>query len=111
MIRDDADAKAILAKVRNGELSPQAAEEWATSHDLPPFAGKPGPQGLDPMTEPLWTIPMALAWFIWRTRDAVIETTDEYRRHWRKWSIVPRHPDVLGDDFWDLVARVIQNEG
>jgi len=36
MIRDDADAKAILAKVRNGELSPQAAEEWATSiHQFP----------------------------------------------------------------------------
>ena len=34
MIRDDADEKAILAKVRNGELSPQAAEEWATKPAL-----------------------------------------------------------------------------
>ena len=100
MIRDDADAKTILEMVRNGELSPQAAEEWATSRDLPPFAGKPDPQGLDPMTDPLWTFPMALAWFIWRTKDAVIETTDEYRRNWREWTSVP----VKGDsDSFDLV--------
>jgi hypothetical protein len=102
MIRDNADAKTILEMVRTGDLSPQEAEEWATNHDLPPFAGKPDPQGLDPMTEPLWTIPMALAWFIWRTRDAVIETTDEYRRNWREWTTVQGDSDNLDDRVWDL---------
>jgi hypothetical protein len=103
MILDDADAKAILAKVRDGELSPQAAEEWATTRRRPPFAGKPDPQGLDPMTEPLWTIPMALAWFIWRTKDAVIETMDEYRQNWRKWTIAQGNSSSLRDRFWDLI--------
>ena len=88
MIRDDADAKAILAMVRNGELSPQAAEEWATTRDRPPLRASRTRHELDPMTDPLWTIPMALAWFIWRTKDSVIETTDEYRGNWRKWTIV-----------------------
>jgi hypothetical protein len=103
MIRDNANAEAILVKVRDGELSPQAAEEWATARHRPPFAGKPDPQGLDPMTEPLWTIPMALAWFIWRTKDAVVETMDDYRRNWRKWTIVQGNSSVLRDRFWDLV--------
>jgi hypothetical protein len=110
MIRDDADAKAILAMVRKGDLSPQEAEEWATSRDLPPFAGKPDPQELDPMTDPLWNLPMALAWFIWRTKDAVIETTDEYRRNWWEWTIVhvKGDSDSFDDLVWDLkpVAKI-----
>jgi hypothetical protein len=103
MMRDNADAEAILARVRNGELSPQAAEEWATTRHRPAFAGKPDPEGLDPMMEPLWTIPMALAWFIWRTKDPVIETMDDYRRNWRKWTIVQGNSSDLRDRFWDLI--------
>jgi hypothetical protein len=102
MIHRNTVAKTILQMVRKGDLSPQAAEEWAASHDLPPFAGKPDPQGLDPMMEPLWTIPMALAWFIWRTKDAVIQTTDEYRLKWREWAVVQGDSDNLEDLVWDL---------
>lgn len=102
LIPQEANEKTILAMVRNGDLSPQQAEEWATSRGLAPFAGKPDPQGFDPMTDPLWTITMALAWLIWRTKDAVIEATDEYRRNWREWRIVQGDSDNLDDRVWDL---------
>jgi hypothetical protein len=74
MIPEQANAKTILATVRKGDLSPQEAEESATSRDLPPFAGKPDPQGFDPMTDPLLTIPTALARLISCSKGAVIES-------------------------------------
>jgi hypothetical protein len=36
------------------------------------------PSSLDPMTEPWWTLPMAISWIIWRTPDRV-------RTAWRKY--------------------------
>jgi hypothetical protein len=36
------------------------------------------PSSLDPMTEPWWTLPMAISWIIWRTPD-------EVRTQWRKY--------------------------
>jgi hypothetical protein len=54
------------------------------------------------MDMPLWTLTMALAWFIWRTKDAVIETIDEYRQNWREWTVVQGDSENLDDLVWAL---------
>jgi hypothetical protein len=54
------------------------------------------------MNAPLWTLTMALAHFIWRTKDAVIEAMDEYRCNWREWDIDQGDSDDLDDRVWDV---------
>jgi hypothetical protein len=105
MIPEDISADAVLDMVRNGDLTPQQAEEWATGRHLLPFARKPDPKSFDPMAEEFWTLPMALAWFIWRTPESVVEQAEHYRSSWRRWGTVPPKglPDTLGQHVWDLI--------
>ena len=100
MIRDDESRKAILQKVKSGELSPQAAEEWASTRGLKPFAYKPDLSKQRSTPETTWSLPMAMAWLIWRSSDAVVEASDAHRAKWKRWDTVPRREATLGDSFW-----------
>jgi hypothetical protein len=74
----------ILIRVRRGEMSTKAAEKWAAeNHEI--FSTRPNPGQFDPMAEPQWTLPMAAAWIIERSRDAVREHWDSYRSGFRRW--------------------------
>jgi hypothetical protein len=90
--RDD-----LITKVRRGEMTPADAESEATRVGLRSLASEPDPNTYDPMREPFWTLPMAVAWIACRTQDAVRNWWDEYRKecwdwHFREWRVGPDGP-------------------
>jgi hypothetical protein len=74
------DRHDIVMRVRRGEMSAEAAEDWAKANDQSPFFPAPDNPRFDPMKEPYWTLAMALAWIIWRTPDSVRENWNAYRQ-------------------------------
>jgi hypothetical protein len=86
---DSQERRTILEQVRRLSLSPSEAERWAEQRKLEPFAKRPNIAANDPMTELHWTLPMAAAWFLWRSREAVRDHSDEYRRSWTVWRRIP----------------------
>jgi hypothetical protein len=77
-----------LAEVRQGRLTPQAAEIWAKDHGLEPFERKPFVPPAEAMALEMWTAPMTAAWFIWRSPDAVRDQWDKARLGCRIWERV-----------------------
>jgi hypothetical protein len=74
-----AERFSIIKQAAAGEMTPEEAEAWAESKHQPPLASKPDSALFDPMSEPFWSLPMAVAWIMWRTSDAVREYWDDYR--------------------------------
>ena len=77
--------------VRWGRITPQDAEDWLREwpHERreDPFRFEPDPAKFDPLRETYWTLGMAAAWVLWRTRDAVREEWDDFvseRTDWVK---------------------------
>ena len=91
-----------LAEVANGRLSREEAEEWARGQGLKPFAYKPDVPAADVMALDYWTAPMAAAWFIWRSPDAVRDQWYKGRQGWTIWERIPalRRPNSIG--LWRL---------
>ncbi len=76
------DREGILASVLFGEVSPTLAENWVKNIGLEPFPLFSNIAEFDPMGELEWTLPMAAAWFIWRSVDAVRDQWIHFRRAW-----------------------------
>src|SRR5215208_29522 len=84
--RDD-----LIDKVRYGKLTPAQAEAEARLLGLEPLAKCPDPSEFNPMAEAWWSLPMAVAWIVWRSPNRVRQYWDAYRRecwdwhfhHWR----------------------------
>jgi hypothetical protein len=72
----------IIESVRLGDISPQMAELWNSNMGWEPFPDFRDKTKFDPMQESEWTLPMAAAWFIWRSLDAVRDQWPIYRRAW-----------------------------
>jgi hypothetical protein len=91
-----------LAEVAQGRLSREKAEEWARQQGLRPFSFKPDIPAADVMALDYWTTPMAAAWFIWRSPDAVRDQWDRGRQGWTIWERIPalRRPNSIG--LWHL---------
>lgn len=81
----------LLQRVLEGELAPQQAEEQAKAEGLEPFAFAPEHSAFNPMNEPLWTLPMALAWIMARNAEPVRWLWDKYRRECRDWHSLHWH--------------------
>ena len=81
----------LITKVQRGELTPQAAEDEAGRLGQEPFEVSPNPADFDPMEEASWSLPMVLAWIMWRTTDPVREMWDSYREQHRFWFFQPWH--------------------
>jgi hypothetical protein len=75
----------ILRRAARGGLTAEQAEAEATRLGIGPLACKPNVVRFDPMQEPFWTVPMAVAWIAWRTPNAVREMWIEYRKAFREW--------------------------
>jgi hypothetical protein len=89
--------EALIGKAWRGEISSDVAEAEAKRLGIGPLARKPKESSFDPMSEPWWTLPMAIAWIGWRRPRQVLRCWDEYRLKclvWRR---------VLGRDrlVWD----------
>jgi hypothetical protein len=76
----------LIGGVQAGELMPGEAEAEAQRRGLKTLRDDPDPNDFDPMNEPNWTLPMAVAWIAYRTKEAVREWWDEYRTKCWKWS-------------------------
>ena len=87
-----------LADVANGRITPEEAEKWARDQGLEPFARKPDVPADEIMALEKWTAPMAAAWFIWRSPDAVRDQWDKARQGWTIWERLPgrRMPNSRG---------------
>jgi hypothetical protein len=86
----DQERANILDSVRAGKMTPAQAELWAKANGQEPFERRPDVSALDPMKQELWTLPMAAAWFIWRSPHAVRDQWNLARKSWTKW-IQPTH--------------------
>lgn len=80
----------MLVAVARGRLTPQQAEASARERGQAPLARRPDTSGLDPMQEEHWTLPMAAAWFIWRSPAAVKDQWNPARMGWTQWLRVGR---------------------
>lgn len=63
----------IVAAVENGEISPEDAEQKAREMGLGGFSRYPELNTLSAMELDVWSLDMALAWIIWRSREKVEE--------------------------------------
>ncbi|NOT70935.1 MAG: hypothetical protein HOP09_06500 [Hyphomicrobium sp.] len=69
----------LFDAVHRGELTPDEAERKALSAGLGVLRDIPDPQQFDPEREAWWTLPMVMAWIVWRTIDRVRGQYDPYR--------------------------------
>lgn len=94
--RDDLYLRSdLIGKVQRGKLSPQEAEAEAQKLGIGALAAEPDSSLFDPMAEPFWTPPMAVAWISYRTANAVTEWWDRYREQCWDWHF---HRSRLGPD-------------
>jgi hypothetical protein len=80
---DGTESRRLLDAVWQGTLSPQEAEDRAAGLGIAPLTAEPE---FDIGEIALWTLPMAIAWILWREmRDVAFEHPDHAggRRVWR----------------------------
>lgn len=79
----------LIDDVQYGRKTPAEAEAEAVRLGLGPFARRPDPADFDPVNEAWWSLPMTIAWILWRSRDQVREYWDEYRIECIDWIVRP----------------------
>jgi hypothetical protein len=72
-------------RVQRGEISPADAESEAKRLGLGGLASEPDPNEYDPIREPYWSLPMAVAWIAYRSADAVRNWWNDYRKEFSVW--------------------------
>jgi hypothetical protein len=84
--------ESLVRKAERGEILPEAAEAEAKVLGLGPLAHKPKESSFDPMSEPWWTLPMAVGWIVWRRPRTVLLCWDKYRlKCWAWRPMLGRH--------------------
>lgn len=76
----------IFDDLANGKIEPNEAEERAAKLGVGPLREVPSADEFDPSTCTHWTLPMVIAWIVWRTMDRVREQWDDYRKAAPFWS-------------------------
>lgn len=82
----------LISRVHRGELEPSEAEAIASEKMLGPLATRPPSDEFDPMSRQWWTLPMTIAWIVWRTPEKVRDHWDDYLRLCWDW-MGTRWPD------------------
>ena len=86
-LRDD-----LFDQLKYGKITPDEAEAEALRLGLEPLRRVSTNDDFNPIREAQWTLPMAVAWIAYRTRDAVREWWPHYREQcwdwwFRKWRL------------------------
>jgi hypothetical protein len=71
--------RAILQRYRRGEINRHQADAEARAHGFDSMECHPDRSEYDPLKKGLWTLPMTVAWIIYRSSDPVRELMEEYR--------------------------------
>ena len=101
----------MLGLAQDGLSSPRELEDMAKRWGLPPFQEAPDSSRFNPLEEPVWTLPMVLAWLVWRTPEAVRDEWDYYRTKCWHWLSFSRRLPINGGTSWrevhghELVVR------
>jgi hypothetical protein len=113
----------LLARVHRGEISPRDAEDEALLAGCDPLATSPESLGLDPTSEPNWSLVMSLVWIITRDLTAVAghwtrarqasthlvqsprpETPEDTAEDKPSWELLPLAPPTVRD-----IHAIIEN--
>lgn len=97
----------LFRRARSGEITGEEADAEAERLGIGRLSAVPDPEQFDPIKEPNWTIPMAVAWIAYRYLDKVREWSAPYREachdwHWSQWRIGFDGPIQEG---WHLEQR------
>jgi len=71
--------QSILERFRRDEITREEADAEARACGFASLEARPDPSEFDPLAEPFWTVPMALAWIIYGSADSVRELMESYR--------------------------------
>jgi hypothetical protein len=85
MQRQPSSRDILIDRVRQGDLTPEDAEQEAERQGFGPLARKPPPTEFNPDKMHYWSLPMALAWIAWRSSQSVREHCAEYRENYWEW--------------------------
>lgn len=77
---DQARRDELFDALHAGTIDPEEAERLARVEGLGPLRDEPGALDFNPEAETWWTLPMVMAWIVWRTMDRVREQYDPYRQ-------------------------------
>jgi hypothetical protein len=75
----------IYARFTLGEITQEQAEAEARAAGFGTLERHPNPADYDPIREPFWTLPMTLAWIIYRSADPVARLMDSFQAETRIW--------------------------
>jgi hypothetical protein len=106
----DEQRAGILEMVESGLILPTTAEGWARNNKCPPFATNPNPTRANAVQSDLWTLPMAAAWFIWRSAVAVLHQSAEARVNWKHWIVIEPAKNAFSNPRCGIadLARIMQ---
>jgi hypothetical protein len=91
----------LLLRFQSGEITREEAEAQSEKAGFGPIPWEPPPTSFNPRTWPEWTLPMALAWIIWRTP----EKTREYWNAYRELCLDRRKSASVSDVIRDFAAK------
>ncbi len=82
--------KVIIDMVGLDFLSVEQAEEFRSKNELPAMRYYPPIEEFDPHELSHWSLPMCVAWLLWRTDEKVRLYWDDYRLRCRDWVPNPK---------------------
>ncbi|MET3614751.1 hypothetical protein ABID16_003088 [Rhizobium aquaticum] len=82
---DQEERDYLIAQVRSGAMTPEMAEGEAVAKKIDPIALLPSFRSFDPLSEPNWTLDMALAWVAWRSAEIVAFHSKPFRDECLGW--------------------------
>jgi hypothetical protein len=83
--------QSILERYERGEITREQADAEACRCDFASMETRPDPSKFDPLAEPNWTIPMALAWIIHGDVAPVRELMENYRLGCKLWRHIDKY--------------------
>jgi hypothetical protein len=75
----------IAEAVQYGRMTPSEAEAKLKELGFPPLALQPDPADYDPIEQVWWSLPMTVAWIVWRASIEVCEAWDTFRKQGSFW--------------------------
>ncbi|SDB59482.1 hypothetical protein [Bauldia litoralis] len=101
----------LLKAALDGDSTPAQAEAEASRLGVSPLLDRPDSDAFDPMREDRWTLPMTIAWIVWRAPEMVRENWHAYVIGCTRWRGVFRNgtcigfePGPLPTPTWSLLA-------